>query len=277
MEQTIVLEKIKKIELLLNEIKEIEEINISLKEKSTYSFNIDKSKTFKNFIAGMYNNISATASLDVAHAPGKSGKYPTLFIHGSYGLGKTHLLHAIANEVGTHHPNLNVCLISAKNFMDEMITFLKNNRINEFVKKYTENVDVFLIDDIQNLKNKSGTQELFVSLFNEMHNLGKQLIFASDQRPMEIEGIADNVKSRLQWGLVVDIQPPELEDCVAILSHLAISLNMSLDSEILYQIAQSSPHNPRALESAILRIKYASELMNVEVDTEFVKEQLKLI
>ena len=266
--------KIKTIELLLNEIKEI---NFDIKAEEINQFAINPLKTFENFITGKGNNMAVAACSAVAKNPGKSGKYPTLFIHSTHGLGKTHLLHAIANEVSSGHPDLNVCIISAKNFMDEMIMLMKKNRINEFVKKYVEKVDILMIDDIHELKNKEGTQEQFFHLFNEMHNLGKQLVFTSDQKPSAIEGISSRVKSRLQWGLVVDIQPPDLKTCVLILRNLTQKQNFPLKEEILHLIAESTEHNPRNLESAILRIKSASELMNLEVSVDFVKEQLLLI
>jgi chromosomal replication initiator protein len=190
---------------------------------------VDRSKTFDNFIVGPTNNIAQAAAKAVSLTPGKEGKYPSLYIHSNSGLGKTHLLHAVANEIAEKHPSYTICLITARDFMDEMITLMKTNRINEFVRKYTERVDVLMIDDIHELKNKEGTQDQFFHVFNEMHNKGKQLIFTSDKRPKEIDGISERIKTRLQWGLVVDIQPPDLETRIAILRRKMEALDLYIN------------------------------------------------
>lgn len=237
---------------------------------------IDRSKTFDNFIVGPTNNMAQAASKAVAQNPGKSGKYPSLYVHSNSGLGKTHLLHAVANEINEKHPGLTVCLITARDFMDEMITLMKNNRINEFVKKYTEKIDVLMIDDIHELKNKEGTQDQFFHVFNEMHNKGKQLIFTSDKRPKEIDGISERIKTRLQWGLVVDIQPPDLETRIAILRRKMEALDLYVTEDVLTLIASRIKTNIRELEGSLVRLKAVSELMNVEIEIDLVKEQLML-
>ncbi len=237
---------------------------------------IDRSKTFDNFIVGPTNNMAQAASKAVAQNPGKNGKYPSLYVHSNSGLGKTHLLHAVANEINEKHPNLTVCLITARDFMDEMITLMKNNRINEFVKKYTEKIDVLMIDDIHELKNKEGTQDQFFHVFNEMHNKGKQLIFTSDKRPKEIDGISERIKTRLQWGLVVDIQPPDLETRIAILRRKMEALDLYVTEDVLTLIASRIKTNIRELEGSLVRLKAVSELMNVEIEIDLVKEQLML-
>ncbi|MDD4975486.1 MAG: chromosomal replication initiator protein DnaA [Bacteriovorax sp.] len=237
---------------------------------------IDRSKTFDNFIVGPTNNMAQAASKAVAQNPGKNGKYPSLYLHSNSGLGKTHLLHAVANEINEKHPNLTVCLITARDFMDEMITLMKNNRINEFVKKYTEKVDVLMIDDIHELKNKEGTQDQFFHVFNEMHNKGKQLIFTSDKRPKEIDGISERIKTRLQWGLVVDIQPPDLETRIAILRRKMEGLDLYVTEDVLTLIASRIKTNIRELEGSLVRLKAVSELMNVEIEIDLVREQLML-
>lgn len=235
---------------------------------------IDKSKTFENFIIGPTNNMAQAASKAVAQNPGKNGKYPSLYIHSNSGLGKTHLLHAVANEIDEKYPSYTVCLITARDFMDEMITLMKNNRINEFVKKYTEKIDVLMIDDIHELKNKEGTQDQFFHVFNEMHNKGKQLIFTSDKRPKEIDGISERIKTRLQWGLVVDIQPPDLETRIAILRRKMEALDLYITEDVLTLIASRVKNNIRELEGSLVRLKAVSELMNVEIEINLVKEQL---
>ena len=237
---------------------------------------IDRSKTFDNFIVGPTNNVAQAASKAVAQTPGKNGKYPSIYVHSNSGLGKTHLLHAVANEINEKHPTLNVCLITARDFMDEMITLMKNNKINEFVKKYTEKIDVLMIDDIHELKNKEGTQDQFFHVFNEMHNKGKQLIFTSDKRPKEIDGISERIKTRLQWGLVVDIQPPDLETRIAILRRKMEGLDLYVTEDVLTLIASRIKTNIRELEGSLVRLKAVSELMNVEIEIDLVKEQLML-
>lgn len=237
---------------------------------------IDRSKTFDNFIVGPTNNMAQAAAKAVAQTPGKNGKYPSLYVHSNSGLGKTHLLHAVANEINERHPNLTVCLITARDFMEEMITLMKNNRINDFVKKYTEKVDVLMIDDVHELKNKEATQDQFFHVFNEMHNKGKQLIFTSDKNPKEITGISERIKSRLQWGLVVDIQPPDLETRIAILRRKMEALDLPVTEDVLTLIASRIKTNIRELEGSLVRLKAVSELMNVEIEVDLVKEQLML-
>ncbi|MBY0414060.1 MAG: chromosomal replication initiator protein DnaA [Bdellovibrionales bacterium] len=237
---------------------------------------VDRSKTFDNFIVGPTNNIAQAAAKAVALTPGKDGKYPSLYIHSNSGLGKTHLLHAVANEIAERHPSYTICLITARDFMDEMITLMKTNRINEFVRKYTERVDVLMIDDIHELKNKEGTQDQFFHVFNEMHNKGKQLIFTSDKRPKEIDGISERIKTRLQWGLVVDIQPPDLETRIAILRRKMEALDLYINEDVLTLIASRIKTNIRELEGSLVRLKAVSELMNVEIEVDLVKEQLML-
>lgn len=237
---------------------------------------IDLSKTFDNFIIGPNNNMAQAAARAVAQCPGKNGKYPSLYIHSNSGLGKTHLLHSVANEVSEKFPSYNICLITARDFMDEMISLMKTNRINEFVKKYTEKIDVLMIDDIHELKNKEGTQDQFFHVFNEMHGKGKQLIFTSDKRPIDIDGISERIKTRLQWGLVVDIQPPDLETRIAILKRKMESLDLFIDEDLLTLIASTIRNNIRELEGSLVRLKAVSELMNVEIEINLVREQLSL-
>ena len=235
---------------------------------------IDKEKTFQNFIVGPTNNMAQAAAAAVAQAPGKNGKYPSLYIHSNSGLGKTHLLHAIANEISLRHPSLNICLISSKNFMDELISLVQQNKFNDFVKKYTENIDVLMIDDIHELKDKKGTQDQFFHIFNELHNKGKQLVFTSDKPPKEIDGISERIKTRLQWGLVVDIQSPDLETRIAILKRKMESLDLYVTEDILTLIATKIKTNIRELEGSLVKLKAVSELMNVEIEIDLVREQL---
>lgn len=237
---------------------------------------VDRTKTFENFIIGPTNNIAQAAARAVAQKPGKEGKYPSLYMHSNSGLGKTHLLHAVANEISDHYPHYRICLITARDFMDEMISLMQANKINEFVRKYTEKIDVLMIDDIHELKNKEGTQDQFFHVFNEMHNKGKQLIFTSDKRPKEIDGISERIKTRLQWGLVVDIQQPDLETRIAILRRKMEELDLFINEDVLTRIASRIKNNIRELEGSLVKLKAYVDVMNVELDLNLVDELLGL-
>lgn len=237
---------------------------------------VDRTKTFENFIIGPTNNIAQAAARAVAQKPGKEGKYPSLYMHSNSGLGKTHLLHAVANEISDHYPHYRICLITARDFMDEMISLMQANRINEFVRKYTEKIDVLMIDDIHELKNKEGTQDQFFHVFNEMHNKGKQLIFTSDKRPKEIDGISERIKTRLQWGLVVDIQQPDLETRIAILRRKMEELDLFINEDLLTRIASKIKNNIRELEGSLVKLKAYVDVMNAELDLNLVDELLGL-
>lgn len=237
---------------------------------------IDSNKTFQSFVIGPSNNMACATAKAVAFNPGKSGRYPSLYIHSNSGLGKTHLLHAVANEIKSHHPSLVVCLITARDFMTEMINSIQNNKINDFRKKYSEKIDVLMIDDIHELKDKQGTQNEFFHIFSELHNKGKQLIFTSDKAPKEIDGIAERIKTRLQWGLVIDIQKPDLETRIAILNRKAKELDLFVPDDVLNLIASSIKTSIRELEGSLIKLSAFSDVMNVEIDTEMVKDLLNL-
>jgi chromosomal replication initiator protein len=265
--------KINEIEELLAEIKEL---HFPVRAVSHFQIKIDPSKTFENFITGSSNFLAKSTCAEIANTPGKEGKYPSLYIHSSTGLGKTHLLHAVANELAVKRPDLKICALTSKHMMDELISLVQQNKFNQFVHKYSEDIDVLLLDDIQEIKDRKGTQDQFFHVFNELQNKGKQFIFTSDKRPKEINGLTERVKSRLDSCLVVDIQPPELETCVAILRNLTLLHKFPIKDEVLSLIAESGEHNPRELEGYFLRIKTTSELYNIEVNAEFLKKQMVL-
>ncbi len=237
---------------------------------------IDQTKSFDNFIIGPSNNLAIAACMAISKTPGNKGKYPSLYIHSNSGLGKTHLLHAVANGIRNHFPHYVICLITAREFMKEMINHIKNNNLQEFQKKYSEKVDVLMIDDIHELKNKISTQNELFHVFNELYNKGKQLIFTSDKAPEEIDGIEERIKTRLQWGLVVDIQRPDLETRIAILKRKAYELDLYLQDDILTLIALSIKASIRELEGALIKLSAFADVMKVEIDTEMVKDLLML-
>lgn len=237
---------------------------------------IDSNKKFDNFIIGASNNLAFATAKAVAKNPGKRGKYPSLYIHSNSGLGKTHLLHAVANEIKDQFPHLVICLITARDFMNEMIRYISTNKIADFRKKYSEKIDVLMIDDIHELQSKQGTQNEFFHIFNELHNKGKQLIFTSDKAPKEIDGIEERIKTRLSWGLVVDIQRPDLETRIAILKRKAQELDLYCSEDVISLIASSVKSSIRELEGSLIRLSAYAEVMGIEIDADIVREQLNL-
>lgn len=257
-------------------INEVESKYIDHVRPHNSGIQIDPAKTFDNFIVGPSNNMAFSTAIAVANKPGKGGKYPSLYIHSNSGLGKTHLLHAIANRIREEFPELIICFTSAKIFMTELVSAIQSSRTNEFRKKYIEQVDVLMIDDIHELSHKEQTQNEFFHVFNELHNKGKQLIFTSDKTPKEIDGIEERLKTRLQWGLVTDIQRPDLETRIAILRKKAIEIDLFLSDEIINSIAQAIKTNIRELEGNLVKLKAYADLINNELDTEQVKQILNL-
>lgn len=245
-------------------------------EKENSGQTIDPKKTFDNYIVGPSNNLAFATACAVADSPGKTGKYPCLYIYSDSGLGKTHLLHAVGNGIFEHHPDLAICLISARDFMKELINAYKDKTLSEFQRKYTESIDILMIDDIHELKNKNSTQEEFFHIFNFLHDKGKQLIFTSDKSPEKITGIEERIITRLQWGLVVDIQKPDFETRTAILKKKAIELDLFVQDEVLNLIASSIKTSIRELEGSLIRLQAHAELMESEIDTEMARDILKL-
>lgn len=234
----------------------------------------DQSKTFDNFVVGTSNNMAHAFSVAVSRNPGKV--YPSLYLHGNSGLGKTHLLHAICNQINKSNPQLKICLITANNFMTEMIESIKEKKDKEFRKKYSDKTDVLIIDDIHELKDKKRTQEEFFHIFNELQRKNKQLIFTSDKEPKFINGIEERIKSRLSSALVVEIQQPDLETRIAILRKKALETDIYLNDEVVNLIASCVKNNVRELEGSLIQLGAYSNIMNVDIDVEIAKQQLKL-
>ena len=243
---------------------------------SALELQADPKKTFSNYVVGTSNNLAFATAQAVAECPNKNGKYPCLYLYGSPGLGKTHLLHAIGNEILKRYPNYVVALLSAREFLKELVEAFKTSTLKEFQKKYCENVDVLMIDDIHELKNKEATLDEFFHLFNELHAKGKQLIFTSDKPPQKITGIEERIISRLQWGLVIDIQKPDLETRIAILKIKAHELDIFVPDDVFNLIASSIKTNIRELEGALMKLSASAEIMDIAVDIEMAKEVLRL-
>lgn len=236
---------------------------------------IDINKTFNNFIIGPSNNIAHALSLAVAKDPGKA--YPALYIYGNSGLGKTHLIHAIANHIQMHKPSMRICITSANRFMNEMVdSIIKKNQSYEFKKKYTEQTDILIIDDIHELKNKTTTQEMFFHIFNELIERGKQLVFTSDKTPKEIDGIEDRIRTRLSSALPVEIQQPDLETRIAILKKKAVEKDVYLSDDVVNLVAKCVKSNIRELEGCLIKLGAVTSILKVDIDLEVAKEHLKL-
>lgn len=243
-------------------------------QSSSNSNQVDLSKTFANFIIGPSNNIAHAFALAVAKDPGLT--YPALYIYGNSGLGKTHLIHAIANYVQANKPSMRICLTSANKFMNEMVDSIKKNQQFEFKKLYTENTDILIVDDIHELKNKTTTQEMFFHIFNELISKGKQLVFTSDKTPKEIDGIEDRIRTRLSSALPVEIQQPDLETRIAILKKKAIEKDVYLSDDVVNLVAKCIKSNIRELEGCLIKLGAVTSILKVDIDLEVAKEHLKL-
>lgn len=243
-------------------------------QTSHNSTQVDLNKTFGNFIIGSSNNIAHALALAVAKDPGKT--YPALYIYGNSGLGKTHLIHAIANYIQSNRPSMRICLTTANRFMNEMVESIKKNQVFDFKKHYTENTDILIIDDIHELKNKTSTQEMFFHIFNELISKGKQLVFTSDKTPKEIDGIEDRIRTRLSSALPVEIQQPDLETRIAILKKKAVEKDVYLSDDVVNLVAKCVKNNIRELEGCLIKLGAVTSILKVDIDLEVAKEHLKL-
>lgn len=236
------------------------------------SFSLNPKYTFDTFVIGSGNRFAHAASLAVAEAPAKA--YNPLFLYGGVGLGKTHLMHAIGHYVLEHNPNSKVLYISSEKFTNEFINAIRDNRGESFRNKY-RNIDVLLIDDIQFLAGKEQTQEEFFHTFNALHEESKQIIISSDRPPKEIPTLEDRLRSRFEWGLITDIQPPDLETRIAILRKKAKAENLDIPNEAMVYIANQIDTNIRELEGALIRVVAYSSLINEDVTVHLAAEALK--
>ncbi|MEM8867630.1 MAG: chromosomal replication initiator protein DnaA [Verrucomicrobiota bacterium] len=227
--------------------------------------------TFENFVVGSGNQLAHAASIAVANAPGRA--YNPLFVYGDTGLGKTHLMHAVAHQMLLNNPSANIAYISTEKFTNEFIHAIRENKLGQFRKRY-RTVDALLVDDIHFLSGKESTQEEFFHTFNDLFESGHQIFLASDRPANEIEKLENRLISRFQWGLVTDIQAPDFETRVAILRKKAESLNIQLESGILDFLAERVSRNVRRMEGALTRIASYSSLIGRKVDLEAVERLL---
>ncbi|QCI18012.1 chromosomal replication initiator protein DnaA [Buchnera aphidicola (Aphis nasturtii)] len=245
---------------------------IPILNELSYSSNINKKNKFENFIEGKSNQLARAAASQVAHNPG--GSYNPLFLYGGTGLGKTHLLHAIGNEILTYKYNMKITYMHSERFVQDMVQALKNNAIEKF-KLHYRSVDALLIDDIQFFAHKERSQEEFFHTFNALLEGNQQIILTSDRYPKEIKGVEDRLKSRFGWGLTISIDPPELETRVAILIKKADEKRIVLSDEVAFFIAKRLCSNVRELEGALNRIIANANFTHRSITIEFVREVLK--
>lgn len=238
--------------------------------------NLNPKYTFDTFVVGANNNLAHAASLAVAESPGEI--YNPLFIYGGVGLGKTHLMHSIANFILKNNPQAKILYVTSEKFTNELIDAIRNkNNISttEFREKYRNN-DVLLIDDIQFIIGKESTQEEFFHTFNALHESKKQIIISSDKPPKEIETLEERLRSRFEWGLTVDIQSPDYETRMAILRKKEELEGYNIDNEVIKYIATNIKSNIRELEGALTKIVALSKLdHNKEINIALAEEALK--
>ncbi len=230
--------------------------------------------TFSSFVVGPCNRLSHAASLAVAESPSKA--YNPFFIYGGVGLGKTHLLHAIGQYISMHHNFENILYCSSEKFTNDFINAIRDNKTVEFRNHY-RNIEVLLIDDIQFLARKEQTQEEFFHTFNTLHNLNRQIVVSSDRPPKEIPTLEDRLRSRFEWGLITDIQSPDLETRIAILKKKALLERLDISDDVLHYIASKIENNIRELEGALIRIVAYASLSSSEITLDLTDEALKNI
>jgi chromosomal replication initiator protein len=232
---------------------------------------INPTNTFENFVVGSGSQLAHAASIAVANAPGRA--YNPLFVFGETGLGKTHLMHAVAHQMLLNNPKAKIAYVSTEKFTNEFIHAIRENKLTKF-RKYYRNVDALLVDDIHFLSGKESTQEEFFHTFNDLFESGRQIFLASDRPANEIERLENRLISRFQWGLVTDIQAPDFETRFAILRNKALAMKIELDEEIMEFLAERVSRNVRRMEGALTRIAGYANLIDRKLDLDAVERLL---
>jgi len=228
---------------------------------------------FDSFVVGPSNQLAYAAARAVAELP--AAKYNPLFIYGGVGLGKTHLLCAIGNAVLARQPAARVAYLSSERFMNDYINHLRSNRMEDFRSRYRDRCDVLLMDDIQFIAGKDRTQDEFFHTFNALYDLNRQIVVTSDKYPHEIPDLEERLRTRFQWGLIADIQQPELETRVAILKKMADSEQIVLSDEVALYLAQHIKSNVRELEGSLIRLAAVASLQQIEISIPFAEQTLR--
>ena len=234
-------------------------------------FSLNPKNTFSNFVVGPCNQLSHAASMAIANAPGRA--YNPLFVYGDTGLGKTHLMHAVAHQMLANKPDARIAYVSTEKFTNEFIHAIRENKLVKF-RKYYRTVDALLIDDIHFLAGKESTQEEFFHTFNDLFESGRQIFLASDRPANEIERLENRLISRFQWGMVTDIQTPVFETRVAILRNKAAAMNLKIDPEIIDFLARRISRNIRRMEGALTRIASYNFLIDQKLDIHAIERLL---
>ena len=237
-----------------------------------YNSNLNPAFTFDSFVEGKSNQLGRAAAFQVAENPGTA--YNPLFIYGGVGLGKTHLMHAVGNQILKNKPDAKIIYLHSERFVADMVRALQSNAMNEF-KKFYRSVDALLIDDIQFFAGKDRSQEEFFHTFNALLEGDRQLILTSDRYPREINGVEERLKSRFGWGLTVAVEPPELETRVAILMSKAEKANLDMPYEVAFFIAKRLRSNVRELEGALKRVIANAHFTGHDITLDFVKDALR--
>lgn len=237
--------------------------------------NLNPTYLFENFIEGDCNRLARSAGYAVAKKPGVTSFNP-LMIYGGVGLGKTHLVQAIGNEIKRNHPDKYVFYVASEKFTTQFIDALKNNSIQEFIAYY-RNVDVLILDDVQFLKEKEKTQEIFFHIFNHLHQSGKQIIMTSDCAPRDLQGLQERLVSRFKWGLTTDLQQPDFETRMAIILKKLQADGIRIPDQVVEYLAYSVDTNIRELEGVIISLIAHASLTKDSIDLELAKQTLKNI
>ncbi len=250
------------------------EVNLS-KEEVEYSTNLNPKYTYENFIKGESNQLARAAAGAISDNPGGTSFNP-FFVYGGVGLGKTHLIQAIGNQILKDNPNKKVIYLSSDQFTVEFVEAIQSNKVNEFSNFY-RSMDVLIIDDIQFLTGKERTQDLFFRIFNTLHQTGKQIILSSDKPPKDLKGMDERLISRFHWGLTADIQPPDFETRIAILRKKSEDFELNISSEILEYIASQITSNIRELEGCLIKLLANASLNSKDIDLDLAKKSVKEI
>lgn len=236
------------------------------------SNNLNTTFTFDSFVEGKSNQLAKAAAQQVSENPGSA--YNPLFIYGGVGLGKTHLMHAVGNQLLKNNKQINVCFLSSERFVSDMVRSLQKNTMNDF-KKYYRSLDLLLIDDIQFFANKERSQEEFFYTFNTLIENNKQIILTCDSYPKEIKGLEERLKSRFGWGLPIAIEPPDLETRVAILKSKAVASGIELPDEVAFFMGNRIRSNVRELEGALRRVLANANFTGKPITLDFTKDALR--